>query len=56
MGERPMTPAEFARRNGYVYATLWSGKLTACKVEGEWQIPSSVLERRKSREEVSKPA
>jgi hypothetical protein len=48
-----VTPAEFARLTGlslgYVYNQLWSGKLSARKVDGQWAIPVTEVDRRNQR-------
>lgn len=51
-----LTPAEFAKRTGlslgYVYTQLWSGKLVATKIEGQWAIPVTEVEKRKQRRDM----
>ena len=56
MGEREMTVAQTARTLGiaigYVYALIWSGKLRAKKVNGQWRVSAEdVAARLKSRGE-----
>ncbi len=46
-----LTPAEFARLTGlslgYVYSQLWTGRLIANKLEGQWAIPAIEVEKRR---------
>jgi excisionase family DNA binding protein len=50
MEKQEISVAEAARRLGvaltYVYSLLWSGKLKARKVNGQWQIPSEAIQSR----------
>jgi len=45
-----LTPSAAARRLGvgldYFYKLLWTGKLSATKVNGRWRIPLAGIEQR----------
>jgi hypothetical protein len=55
-----ITAPEFARRTGhhlsYVYSLLTTGKLHAEKINGEWAIAASEVERRAHRHESAASA
>jgi excisionase family DNA binding protein len=48
--DKYLTPSSAARRLcvglDYFYKLLWTGKLSATKVNGRWRIPQAAIEQR----------